>query len=376
MIRIDNRMYLKVVFDGTELPIENCVFSHLQMNSHEKLGLPCGQLVLGDPNKYFRSTIKLAQGVPVSVFLGETPEKFKEYKMSVFSFVNKEQHGTIYYVITLIYNTPTYYKESAIKTFKGTSSDAIKNIASICGLKYTVDICKDNQTWVPANKTYFKWAIDISKKGYISDTSCMMLGVTFEGYIRYKDILKLTDEVKKQAVGFYMGQPIEGRKSYMFWGKKFIDRSGHATGVGATKMITQDQAHAGTSDVHDKVKLTRKTESSVVETPANKKVTRSRVDVAPIGSGNGHPKITTAKHQNARFKLLHTNKLQIAVLNMCEVDLFDIVYVSITDIGVATGRPELNAEQSGYYVVTGKTIYISHEGLYVEKYDLLREGNN
>lgn len=372
-IGLADQSYLEILINGKVLPLKEMIFGGILVSSHMLYHMPMGQLKFTDLHGVM-SLITPSDGVLIIIKMGRTSEDVKQYTFRVFHVKSKPVPNGIEYSIPFIDTRDEWRLQHAVKAYNSSSRDALSAIAVLSKLQFNGDTTNDPQVWLPMQETYCKFARRISAHGYVDSASCMLLGVTLTGELRYKNLATL--KFDKSAPVFCHGK--QAGIWVTSWGMNNMSGLNNQTG-GYDTTITQFQPSTTSTESQGKVKVTRISNSLNVNPEvlsiANQGAGRARI--LPIDSGNNHKNSVKAVNQNQRLKKLLSQSVSVLTPFDAQVELFDPVtfnnFVKDPNGGVT---PILDLATSGYFISAGKTIYIGPNLLYCERYQLLRQGFN
>jgi hypothetical protein len=370
------RLSLRISINGVYLPLEHVTLVKLLLCSSVNQIVPVCELLLTDTMGIMKNQITLTDGVPIIVTVGTAKNRTTTYDFRLFRYVESESDTGIAYKIVMYFDNAMYWQGTTTKSFKGTSEDAIKHIADACNVEVYTDTTADSMVWLPMNDRWSKWSRRIAQAGYFDDTSGFILGMQLNGSLVYKNVAayKYTDSLPlfvTGGAGLAQGIPIMSQKPLTTSGYQNLSGGYHQSHM----------AHDLTSDTdigerHDKVSKVRATQDLSMNGEVKGQLSGGKViSVAPIDSGNTHPNYQKAMYQNARLLKLNSNHLALITTELTELDLLDQVRVQVYEMSI-NGTPKLNLNSSGYYYISGKSIYVGPQGFYVERFNLSRDGHN
>jgi len=375
MINFSDRLFLGLVLDGKEFPLETTSFKSLQMSSNKDFTVPQAQLIIADQFGYL-SQNPLADRQTATIILGADKKSLKEYTFRVFNFKKEVSGNVTYFNITLIFNCPRWTTENKTRAIAGaTSTDAMRQLATESLLNFNGDSTTDRQTWYPGGDKRAMFAERIARHGYANQTSCMKVGLTLEGELRYKNI---SDIDYKTAFEFVTGIG-DSKSKFSIVDKKEFTTAGQNNDIGGGyKKTTVEQnplkTSAANSALHSKISVTTTSQALLLNRNVTDRIEGSVVNFGAIQTGNNHSNYTKALHQNKRIDAMYSSGLYTVIQDQTAIDLFDPVNVTVFDL--ISGKPDINDQATGSYFVSGKTIFVSQTGQYNEKYSMLRAGTN
>ena len=376
MIQINDRFFIGVVIDGKEYPLEATGFGSLQISTNVNFFLPTARIQLNDDRMIFRNHITLADYVLVEIYLGKTLAEAHKTKFSfrLFSYKVTDLGKARIYVLDLIYDRPKYFNAARTSAVTGTSAEAIKAIGLDCEFKQVETVnTTDKQVWLPLGAKNCAFAKTIMQCGYVNDNSCMVLCVTGNGTLRYKN---LTSIPLKSDIKFTVGNTTS-KSNFGVLASREISKAGVLNNLYGYRFATIDQnpTNEVSSAKHTRVNVRATSKALSVNKSIHTALTSPRTVFSDIGCGNVHPNFEKAKHQNKRLKAFQSFGHLLVVSDVTGVDLLDVI--NFTSVNTrAMMQSDVDTTVNGFYVVTGKTIYATGNGFYYEKFEITRPGLN
>ena len=368
-IGVDRKSYLEVILDGKPLPLEAMRFSGILISQHQLYHLPCGQLVFSDPYRLTNNTYTPADGSELIIRIGPNSERVKTYKFRVFHTTTEQEGSGLKCKISFISNYPSWFLKSGGSSIRGNSRDALLAIADRNGLQFDGVTTSDSQAWLPATESECRFARRIASFGYVDDTSCMMMGVTLEGKLKY---------VNLNSRNFSSNLPLfaYGAEKGIFctdWSSRSLSGSNNLLGGYKTAMKQFDPLTALRQSA-SKVSTKRITSSINVNKAISGKVGDGRTKVMPMNSGNKHSKANEASNQNMRIALFLAQSVSVLTPIQSGVELFEPIQFENYLYDGKTRNTGVDPNTSGPYLVVGKAIYIGADLLYTERLQFIRDG--
>lgn len=374
MYQLAERLFVDIKIDNVSLPFEAITLGHIQINSGRKFHVPMGSISISDPVGIIGRNIFLVDGAQIVIKLSNQAEHAnpKSYYFRLFNSVKRTVNGAPSYSITFLADYVSYLNQSTTKTLTGTSAKVIEEIAKKCGLKYYADPTSDKQDWMPINEKYCKFVNSIASAGYINDRSCMMYGIDLNGVLKYIDYNQI--KFDKDVPVFVYGRNANKGETQV-WDRKFIGSSGvmNAAGGYNTTRVEQNIITGEDSKFND-VKTVRKSNRLSMGSVNKEKITRGRVNFAPVNCGNVHDNYQQAIHQNTRITNMQNVAFRIATMQMSNYELFDPVKFDLFE--VSSNSLVKDTVNSGNYVIEEKTIFVTPNSLYIEGFKFIRDGFN
>jgi hypothetical protein len=368
-VGIKDQSFLQVHLDGKLLPLEVMRVYQVLATSHYMYYLPMGALHFLDPHDVVAKLMTVSDGTPVQIAMGRNSESAQVYDFRIFNCKNFTTSQGTEYKMTLIDPADEYRLKLARGYLEGSSSEAIKQIAALCGIKATkLDTTNDTQIWYPMNEPYQRFAHAIAALGYAANNSCMYLAMTSKRELRYLNASAL---VYNQDVPHFV-RGIEAK----LWVTDSQQQSQSGTNnqsLGYAATSKQHSVVTGAYSHSDKVSATHGKGKRLNMNPVlSNKAGGGKLVMRPIDSGNNHANALAAKHQNARLKSLMSNSQSLLTPLSTTVEVLDPVQFSHYALDKKTGQLKPDDAVSGFYMVAGKTAHIGVDLQYNQRIQLIR----
>ncbi len=370
---------LSVTVDGKDLPFETLPLQRLVLTATKYQYIPVGEIIIGDPANLLLTTITLTDGLPVEVTVGKTVSTQKTYKFRVFKIHRVQGVTGNAYRIVLYSDLPLFWRGTALQPISATSSDAIKQIASLCSMKSYVDPTNDQMVWLPMKRTYSKWAQEIASAAYYNDKSGFALGVRFDGSLIFRNVtaLQFSSAVPHFEGGFAAGEESQGKIPLLSYKRVVISGFNNMQGGYHGSTQSQTVVDSTLTTIFGEVSKVRATQFLHMATDVKSTLSSNQyMNQTMIDCGNVHDHYAQAQYQNMRVNQLFSSRFDVVTNIQTKYDLFDRVGVKVYGIAVDGSPPKVDKDISGYYHIVGKIIYIDMSGIYAEKYMLLTDGHN
>lgn len=360
---VQDRLYLQIVIGGIEVPIDilNSV-GHVHIVEHVRLLLPQLSMAITDTTKFFTLNNVLVDGAVISITVGNV-NKTQKFEFRLFSYSNVEDT----YTITGYLNLPKYWLESRDTATLGTSSTALKEIATTCGLTYEGPATSDFQLWHPYNSKYSRFAKEIALSSWIDANSCMQLAVTRDKKMR---LLNVSNFNNAASVELFSNRTTSS-VSLPVTSINVLTKSGFLNGETGYQDTLIGQSLTTTVDQDISELVVRKNSATLsMNAGIKSQVEQARVRYAPIDVGNVSLNFHRARYQNARLAGYFSFGAEIVVPQLTDATVLDTVSCDMT-------KSDVNGVQdiSGKFLVTSKVLYV--QGLNVfQKIEVFRHGNN
>jgi len=369
---------LTIVVGDYQVPPANVVLQECNIVMNARQNVPVARLIFADSMGFFHNTVTLSDGMPVEISIGNTKSSAVTYKFRLFMPKNNVGSVGSSVVLILYFDAPLYLSGTSTLCVQNTSAAVIAQIASATGLSSETDVSQDLQAWLPASMRWCQFAHHLAKFGWASNTSAFMLGITETGILRYKNVgAYLYDNTLPV---FRLGQLVSDGSFIPVTSWSQIVFSGFNNMRGAYHGAQQNQSYIADSGVKETLTNVQKVKGSQ-NLYINKDVKASLQDArlfswSTVDCGNTHPNYNMAKYQNERLLKTVSSKLSVLTMVQTGITLLDRVQVQAFLPSTAGETPQVEVGTSGYYFVLSKTIHAGPEGMYVEKFEFVRDGTN
>jgi hypothetical protein len=369
-LSVAGQFYIDFGLNGNPLPLQLGGFDHFALTENMMRFMPCFRAVIFDTtNSVNTGSDPIQDGTPVTLAMGiganDTVQP-KTYNYRMFGLPKQVRIG----------NRPAYRFIGPLASFKywrgipktilrGTSAQALTQIANDCGLTPDVVNTNDYMPWLLTRKPYSGLATHIADHGYVDDESVMAMALNTDGVLRYRNFATLAKQ--KPSVVFSFGTPTSG--AFQIMGNYYMTtKSGLLNNI--YKYGTQGVRENldGSVSVLNKTKVTLLSNNLDINTDLYNEVGNVRNEHYPIDGGNTHVDYTTAEHQNRQGLAAFSTSVYVMTTSVVPLTLFDVAKLEIGDTGDGTAQI-----YNGNYIVAAKTRYVSGTQYY-EKYKLITQG--
>lgn len=347
---VQGRIEVSVFINNTEFPLDAMnTLNYLHIAWTTRTLLPTFKMGLFDA-RHVLDNLDLQDGIPIRIVikplgLESVTFNFRKYDHS------KNFNGTGFiYDMDGYLDYPKFWTGTTLGGIRGTSSDALSNIAQQCGLKYDGVATSDSQLWMPRNRTFAEWAYSIKKRGYASDSSYMELGINPDGTMLYRDITQLPAPQKNIVLGQYK----QGAMTAM-------DYAPHARSGLNNKMtgyqnsrFTQSMTVTTPTNSYNELTVPLDTTAPLYNKTVQDLVQRGYQSYGGIDVGNTHANYERALYQNIRIANTYSLDVEFLMQSPTNMGLFDTFVFSVDQ--------EVNKQDAafaGTYTTVGRAIAIT-----------------
>lgn len=316
------------------------------------------------------SRIGLQDGLPISISISNQNVILQDLTFRLFSYKPEQENNVQKYTITAYLDIPKYWFGMARSSIRGTSSDALAQIAQTCGLDYTGIATNDSQLWVPGLKKYSSFARYIAERGYATASSCMVLAINLMKSMVYADIMNQPVPVITLASMNTANEndyPVIDYNISSYSGGGVTNGGYFTTRVCSRIHVDQPPVSSIIETVNVNQNVNAPQISSIVRGLIG---TRQVVNFGLIDCGNASEKHDAALYQNYRLKSLFTINADFVLSMPCPLSVCVPFQFNATD---NSGQP--NVIDSGIYITCSRVIYLNGAN-YFEKIAASRIGTN
>jgi hypothetical protein len=348
---VQGRIEITVLINGTEFPLDALnMLNYMQIAWTTRTILPTFRLGIFDA-RHVLDKVDLQDGIPISIVvkplgLQSVTFNFRKYDHK------KSFNGTGFtYDMDGYLDFPKFWTGTTLSGFRGTSNDALANIASQCGLTYSGVATRDSQLWMPRNRTFGEWAYEIKKRGFVSQTSCMSLGINPNGTMLYRDVTQLP--APQQTI--ILGQYKQGAVTAMdYLPKASSGMNNKMTGYQNTRTQQTIMSTTALTTPNNTVTFTPDVSSPLYNKTVQGLVQRGYQSYGGIDVGNTHPNYEAALYQNIRIGNTYSLDVEFLLQSPTNFGLFD-TFVFAVDQEVN----KQDAPYAGTYTTIGRSLLVS-----------------
>lgn len=380
MLNIENRVFITIKIDGQDIGSMPAGFGQITLPEGNMMRCPSFQLELADRGSTFVGDRAITDGNKVEVAVSKSMSDNQYYTRTYRVFKPKGRNAALGPTLDIIgiLDKPKYMLEATNESYKGTSDDVLKALATKCGMTFSGPkdfngrSMNDSQVWLHSMNSRSTFMLDIVKHAWQDKNSGMVMAVTSLGELRFRNLVDVinTDVSKIRYLFLHNALPADS-DSRMTTYKVRAARERSLAGVAnASTNYGSTRVEDKLSGTHDKVEtFDVKTKGSylAINQEIKNLVKRARFDYSPIDCGNSHKNYQAAVYQNQKVHNLFSERLSVLVYDVTEVQLLDPVIYRQADADLS--KP---VKASDVYVVVGKTIKIQNAAYYAERIELAR----
>jgi hypothetical protein len=363
---IQEKIEVSIYVADQEYPLAATnLLNWLHIATSVRHGLPVFGFQVTDVQHVF-DNIGLSDGTPIRIVVKPYGKDSRTYSFRKFNH-RRDFNGEAYmWTVTGYWDAPKYWAESSVAAIEGTANAVLEQIASTCGLKYDGTTTNDHQIWVPRNKTYRAWAKDIADHAWVTETSCMVLGVDLDGTLRFKNVSDLPPPTQK-ILGYTYASDAMTAVDIKVNASSGLNNA--LTGYQSMRVAQSTMADATHETIKD-LSFTPDVKSPLYSDDIKKSLAQGAVRFSPIDAGNVHQNYERAAYQNLRYRNLFSLGLEAMMIDTIDVQLLERITIGLQVEGAAQDTPN-----SGVYTTSGHAIYVQGAN-YAEKLGLTRHGTN
>lgn len=339
--RLRDEIEIAIFLDGKEFPLsEGNALNFLHCAESTKYLVPTVHFAATDMMGAMR-TLQLSDATQITVLVKSSGiQEVMHFRANTWS--RSPAGGTELFDIDGFLDAPKFRIGSSAEGISATSSGALQEIATRCGLTYSGETTNDHQLWLPRNLNYAQFTNYIANRGYMSDESHMVTAVDLTGNLLYRNVRK-PKQVIPVCYRFLSGTALHCVEFVP------VVNSGLTNSVsGYRDQRVQQSIFQQANKVHDKLEFTPGSKRLLVNNDVREDIKRSNVTYSPIDFGNVHEQSERAKYQNSRFDALRSLGGEFVFDMPTKLHVLDTIQL--------TSQP--NSEYDGEYVITHKVIYV------------------
>jgi hypothetical protein len=367
---IQNLVYISLNVNGIDINLDGLTFDTFVIRDHCQYFVPTLQCTITDRAKIFDNN-PIVEGSLITLIISRYKNSLvPATTFRVFRNTIKKDKDSKTYSLSCYMDLHDYVFNKIIKSYTGTSSSIVKQIASSNNLQSDIDTTNDSQVWKCSNMSQAHFIKHILLPAAYIDTSSTFLQAvsSYSNKLLFKNLnlINYNSPIKKLS-----DKPSDTKADLLIMEHKPDIKSGlNATtgGYGLTSQsydITTGNITVNTGAVVNKNGNTNILLNKTLTGNVTKKI------FSPINVGNSNPKYDTAIVQNRRLQSLYSYNLDVLINDDSTIDLFDPINISVSQ-GITAGSED---EISGSYFVYAKARIASSTGYY-EKLCLTRNNIN
>ena len=380
MLGIENRIFVTIKLDNNDIGDLPSGFNSVTLTEGNLMRIPTFKLELADRTSLLVGQKALTDAnqfeITVSKSMSDNqciPRKYRLFRPDGSNAMQGPGVALVGYA-----DYPKYLTEAVSESIKGSSDDVFRAIASRCGLTYSGPkefngrSMADTQVWLHAVNSRATYLLDVARHAWMDENSCMALGVTSDGELRFRNIVDVIN-IDREHIRYVFSHNalISDADSnlQLYEVREAKERSiagitNNYVNYGSTR--TEPKLD-GTIDKHKTVDVKTKGGFLAINSQMKDALSRVRVDVSTVDCGNTHAHYQQAAHQNVKLSALFSERLSVLVFDVTEVKLFDPVFYRQAD-----ADPTKPVKSSDVYIVVGKTVRIVGAAIYAERIELAR----
>jgi hypothetical protein len=348
---VQNRIEITVFINGVEFPLDALnVLNYVHIAWTTKTILPTFRLGVFDA-RHVLDKMELQDGIPISVVIKPLGMQSVTFNFRKYDHKKSFTGSGFTYDMDGYLDFPKYWAGTSLAGFQGTSSDALSNIASQCGMKYSGVSTSDSQLWMPRNRTFGEWAQTIKRRGFVSTTSCMAMGVNADGSLIYRDITQLP--APQQTI--ILGQYQQGAMTAVdYLPKASSGMNNKMTGYQNTRTQQTIMSTSALTTSNNTVTITPDVTSPLYNTTVKGLVDRGYQSYGGIDVGNTHANYEQALYQNLRIGNSYSLEVEFLMQSPTSLSLFDTFTFAVDQ-----EMNQQDAPYAGTYTTIGRSIMVS-----------------
>lgn len=369
MFGINDQYFMDMQIAGKQIPVNHTTVQTMSVIQNALIHVPTLEVTFLDVDGRLAKT-PVSDGEQVEIMFGHSLRMDNVEPINFRMFgppsLRPVEGGSLVSFKAML-DAPKYLRGMVDKSYKGTASDVIKQVAGEVGLTADVHSTQDKQVWLPQRKPFSSWIAHVVDHAYAGAQSAMVHGVTETKKLLFKDLSKLANEPGKKKLVYGNYKPGQ----IMVLDYEVVPKAGVMNNWIGYGSRTVQQGLDGVIKDLDKVDVTRLSSSLEMSSAVKNLVGAVRSEFSPLNAGNVHEKFFDAFHQNRRIKSTFSLDIHVLTPQFTDLHLYDTCDLELMDPSSRTP----NSNYSGTYIVTGKVRYIQGTR-YWEKLTLTSQGKN
>lgn len=361
-MKLANGMTLDILINGDILPLEHFGSPQLQIDESDQFGIPilCMRLI----DNTGGSVIKQFSPLPDASLLAITITSGDASVTREFRVTASIAEGA-QIIIRAYLNHPNYVTTTSKKIIRGTSSEALKQIADQCSFAFTSPQTADSMIWQPVNQRLINFARHIVGASYVSDESMMVGRITLEGEMRVRNLA--------------IAQPTKGLFGYSsgavpIFGFQPEPQSQVNIHGGYKQVIVKPSTDGSDTTLKDMPLVLEEVSLNRNPKVAQLNPNGSVKHLVKSHSLNEHANYTRAIYNNERANFLFSMKSKLLINNtITNMSALDTITLALSNKVDGTPQGDLATVYDGDWVMSSRSIFIEG-GQYYERFSLMRMG--
>lgn len=351
---------------GKEWSMDPSSMPSLMIFNHVHQHLPSIKLTVHDTNAYILEKLGINDGSPIEVEVGDgRGGKTGTMKFKVVGQPDsKPASGGELVTLSGVLDNVAWLRKIAQGSFKGTSGNAIQQLAAQAGLTAIIDPSADAMTWLANNKPLAAMARHVASRAWASGTSGFVMGVRDTAQLIFRDVdkaiasssgIRFTNTDANGCLVLEAQQLNKGKvlNNYAGYGATSIELNPE----GIFNELNQISANL----INNALSIGQEIVSAIGEVGG-------RVFPQVLNADNVHKKFYDAVHQNVRVLSTYSNDVQVLVDTVSQAGLLDAV-----DTSIMSNSYNQLTRLSGRFIVSSINRVIA-SNRYSEKLTLTSQG--
>lgn len=361
-MKLANGMTLDILINGELIPLEHFASPQIQMDESDQFGIPIMAVRLIDNTG--GNIIKQFSPLPDASLITVTISSGDATTTREFRCAGSISEGP-QMIIRGYLNHPKYVTTTSKRIIRGTSSEALKQIADECAFAFNSPQTADSMIWQPVNQRLINFARHIIEGAYVSDESMMTGRITLDGEMRVRNLA--VAQPTKGLFGYSEGTvPVFGFQP---------EPQSQVNLHGGYKQVMVKPSTDGSDTTLKDMPLV------VEEVSLNRNPKLAKLN--PNGSVkhlvkshtlNEHANYARAVYNNQRANFLFSMRSKLLLNNIItNMSAMDTITLAMSNKVDPTPNKDMNTVYDGDWVMSSKSIFVE-DGQYYERFTLMRMG--
>ena len=333
---------------------------------------PMMQIELNDATGILRDKYAIVDGTRLSIDVGDSADSYDTQEYRVFTPRQYEDGGSKIISALCVLNKPRYLFDVSSAYKKGTSLDAIKDLAEKGDVVVDANVNpSDSMTWLSVAQPPRLSIASIMSRMWLGEGKYPISILNHQGKLMIRDATEVLQQKPEKKL-FHMYTPEDG--GVMVRQLRYKSISGLMNSLSNYGSAVRHKLLDGSFEDHDSVKIQADGEvninSEVKDSLVKTSYSQGHLDPGTTGAGaNVHKNWHKAEYNNSKVAGAFTEMCRALVYGRAGINLLSCVEV-VAGQRVDSGTVS-SAKESGKWIVVGRT-WKFVAGRYYEAYLMMR----
>lgn len=320
------------------------------------VSIPCAVIEFADHNNRLRKENAIVDGTKFAISMGANEDSIETLEFRAIGVREYDDAGTRIIRVVCAFDCPTFLYDSRSFAIRGTSRDALQNIASLCGLALDMPQTlqpKDNMMWLSATQSPKRFASEIEKHMWLGEDAMPKMMISADKRLIVRDLSQVIEQ--QPTATFVFNDKVKAGDEYNVAEFRTKSSAGTFNGVsnyGDTLLWADSKGN-----INELKSVSVKTRDPLnINSDMRGDIVGARRQYArPSNDSNIHDSYNMAYYSWRRKAMTYTETARALIAGGCpNVGLLDCVEVRA---GLPTGDATqlTDVKTSGRWIVVGKT---------------------